>query len=1061
MSTTEKEVIKTAKKRYAVGQEAWGHFFRDAKETLQFIAGDQWDNQIRVNRENAGVPVLTANALPTFLRQITNESRMNVPAIQIDPKGDGADQDTAEIFGDLIRGIENHSGAASAYDIAGWYAAATGLGYFRVVSEYEDPESFFQKLCVKQIEDPSTVIIDPLHKKLDGSDAEWCFVTSTISKEEYKRSYSSSALAKALDEKGFTTNDTQWIREDEIVIAEYYFKEYTPATLYQVFNVQTGQTIVSTDKPSEELIAAGVLIILNTRSVEEITVRWCKINDMEILEETTWPGTVIPVVAVKGDESWINGKRIITGAVADAKDSQRALNFFFSLQAELVSLAPKAPFVGEIRQFKNYEHLWRDANTAPSAYLPYNAVVEGGQLLPKPERQTNEVPIQSAIALCQQARDNMKAIFGIFDASLGNKGNETSGVAILTRQTQTHTTTYHFYDNLVKAVTQCGNILVETIPVFYSDERDVQLVKRNGETSTTTINRPDGTADLTSGKYGVVVETGPSYATRRQDSVTHMTALGEVYPNAMPLIADIIASESDWPGAKQVANRLRMALPPEIQQAEAAAGQMTSQQQAAQAISQVRQLSQQVQQLTESSQHAQQLLKNADDEIKLLKMKGAVDLEKARMDGDIKEKQMRLDEVTSELEYKVKSRELDIQEAQLKLEGGNLAIKASSAMHTMNKDGHEIAVAHMDRAAANAPGFNKGTIEARAEGGGENSGQPYLVGENGPEIIVPKQSGTVIPNPNTDSPHSVSQQRFSDLMTKAASGSMHVGLAIPRALGGSIIGSDDGGDANDFPQSQEEFNRAAASQEAHYTQAQAASGNAMRLPEQGLGTDITSDFAYGAGGVASNFVASKGVPAEVAGGIGAVVNAGFNAFPMLLSTAIPSKAVTGAQAMQTYATNLGKLRGIISDAGQSAEDAITATARDAIRSGKAEVNDILGSTLNESSGKLTPANSLASPDKFVNQASNQAATSRQSSKRDLLPFDEMTRKLSSLSPVEMNDYLASELGQMHTQILNRTANKYSQPILSKIDWTTPQNFKLPAVASVGAATVLPAMLGKK
>lgn len=37
-------------------------------------------------------------------------------------------------------------------------------------------------------------------------------------------------------------------------------------------------------------------------------------------------------------------------------------------------------------------------------------------------------------------------------------------------------------------------------------------------------------------------------------------------------------------------------------------------------------------------------------------------------------------------------------------------------------------------------------IEARATGGPVSSGQPYLVGEEGPEIIVPRGSGTVIPN---------------------------------------------------------------------------------------------------------------------------------------------------------------------------------------------------------------------------------------------------------------------------------------------------------------------------
>jgi hypothetical protein len=37
-------------------------------------------------------------------------------------------------------------------------------------------------------------------------------------------------------------------------------------------------------------------------------------------------------------------------------------------------------------------------------------------------------------------------------------------------------------------------------------------------------------------------------------------------------------------------------------------------------------------------------------------------------------------------------------------------------------------------------------MEGRAAGGPVTAGTPYLVGERGPEIVVPGRSGTVIPN---------------------------------------------------------------------------------------------------------------------------------------------------------------------------------------------------------------------------------------------------------------------------------------------------------------------------
>lgn len=57
------------------------------------------------------------------------------------------------------------------------------------------------------------------------------------------------------------------------------------------------------------------------------------------------------------------------------------------------------------------------------------------------------------------------------------------------------------------------------------------------------------------------------------------------------------------------------------------------------------------------------------------------------------------------------------------------------------KEGAPAASNDNDNDAAPAPG-----IPGRAEGGPVEAGQPFVVGEHGPEIIVPAQDGTVIPN---------------------------------------------------------------------------------------------------------------------------------------------------------------------------------------------------------------------------------------------------------------------------------------------------------------------------
>ena len=700
-SEEEDEILETAHKRYNAGFQHWSEFFQDSHEILRFADGDQWDQQKRALRDQKLLPVLTANLIGTFIRHITGEIRQNTPSIQVDPKDKGASQETAEKFADLIRAIEQQSDASLAYDVAANYAAITGLGFIRIRSEREDWDKFEQRLVIDAIADPETVLIDPLHKKLDGSDAEWCFIIQKLTKEEYNRQFQNSRLSEIIHQSDFSTNNragtssNDWINENEIIIAEYYWKEYTPKTIYKIMDVMTGQIYTSEDKPAKEDLDMGLYVIVDQFNTNKCEVKWCKINDVEILEETTWPGKNIPIVAVKCQELWIEGKRHIKGMVKDAVDPQMNLNYFTSVQAELTALAPRAPWVLTAKQVQGYEDDYQNANSSAIAFLKYNP--DGNE--PPPQRQSLEVPIQASMAQCTQQKENIKMIFGIQDASLGMPGNEISGTAIVARQQQAHIANYHIYDNLTKAIAQVGNILLEAIPVFYADERDVQIIKRNKESAIISINGPDDKHNLTTGGYGVVVETGPSYATKRQEAVTEMiTFAAGLQPQQSALISDMIARNADWPGAKELAQRLALTLPPQIQQAEAATeNDIDPKAQLAMAMSQLQQLQQQLQVADQMVQVGHQEVIRLGQENQMLKTKSQVDLTKAENDKTLAEKQMMLDELTTELEYRVKMRELTIQEAELKLEEAKLAIMGVKAAHDISEDVHNATIDHIDR----------------------------------------------------------------------------------------------------------------------------------------------------------------------------------------------------------------------------------------------------------------------------------------------------------------------------------------------------------------------------
>jgi len=166
--------------------------------------------------------------------------------------------------------------------------------------------------------------------------------------------------------------------------------------------------------------------------------------------------------------------------------------------------------------------------------------------------------------------DDIKATTGIYDASLGARSNEQSGRAILARQREGDVATFHFQDNLSRAIRHCGRILLDLIPRIYDTPRVLRIVGLDGETETVQVNQPtkhNGTErvyDLTTGLYDVVVSTGPSYTTKREQSVASMLELAKAYPPLMQVAGDLVVKAMDWPGSEALAERLQAALPPEL-----------------------------------------------------------------------------------------------------------------------------------------------------------------------------------------------------------------------------------------------------------------------------------------------------------------------------------------------------------------------------------------------------------------------------------------------------------------------------------------------------------------
>lgn len=561
----DEDVIKKARERFELAVAAETDIRVEALDDLRFVKGEQWPDEIKRQRDLDNRPCLTINRLPQFVRQVTNEQRQNRPAIKVNPVDDNADVETAKILQGLIRHIEYDSNAEIAYDTASDYQCRIGFGYFRIITDYCDPMSFDQDIKIKRIKNPFTVYLDPGSSEPDGSDGNWGFIFDELSKDKYIAQYPDSELSQMEDWKSLGDGTANWVTLDGCIVAEYFEKVFKPIT---VCLMNDGSTVKKDELPKE--LPQGIQIV-DQRVSLEASVVWRKINGIEVLEETEWPGAYIPIVPVFGDEIIIEGERTLEGVIRHAKDSQRMYNYWATAETETIALAPKAPFIGAEGQFKGHEDKWKTANIKNHPYLEYVPKALNGSPMPAPQRQTYEPPVQAITGARMQSAEDLKATTGIYDASLGNRSNESSGRAIEGRVKQAENSNFHLIDNFTRSLRHAGRIILEAIPKVYNAPRVVRIVHEDGEQEQVVINQmfQKGNKsiqyDLSAGKYDVTVSTGPSYQTKRQEAVSSMMSLVQAYPQMVQICGDIMVKEMDWNGAQEIAERLKKMLPPQLQ----------------------------------------------------------------------------------------------------------------------------------------------------------------------------------------------------------------------------------------------------------------------------------------------------------------------------------------------------------------------------------------------------------------------------------------------------------------------------------------------------------------
>ena len=584
------DILATARARLDMAVSALSESREDETDDLKFYAGSpdnqwQWPADVLATRGavqgqtiNAR-PTLTINKLPQHVRQVTNDMRQNRPGAKVIPVDDDADIEVADIFNGMIRHIEYISDADVAYDTACENQVSYGEGYIRLLTEYCDDKTFDQDIKIGRVRNSFSVYMDPTIQDPTGADAKWCFVTEDITKAEFARMYPDAAPITTLQSLGVGDQSiSNWLNEDTIRIADYYYIDYDRTTL----NLYPGNATAFAGTAEDKMLKAHFGKPIRSRESDRPRVKYCKINGYEILEEREWAGKWIPVVRIIGNEFEVDGRLYVSGLVRNAKDAQRMYNYWVSQEAEMLALAPKAPFIGYGGQFEGYEDKWKTANTNNWPYLEVNPDVTDGQgaVLPLPQRAQPPMASSGLLQAKAGAAEDIKSTTGQYNASLGMGSNERSGKAILARQREGDVGTFHYGDNLTRGVRHIARQLIDLIPKIYDTQRVARIIGEDGETKMVKIN-PEQAEPVNKivdqqgiviekiynpgvGKYDVVATTGPGYATKRQEALEAMAQLLQGNPQLWTVAGDLFVKNMDWPGAQEMAARFKKTIDPKI-----------------------------------------------------------------------------------------------------------------------------------------------------------------------------------------------------------------------------------------------------------------------------------------------------------------------------------------------------------------------------------------------------------------------------------------------------------------------------------------------------------------
>ena len=516
------------------------------------------------------------NRVAGLVDQVTGGQRENRTNIKYLPTGKGTDNDTANIKTGITRHIENSSDANSSYDIAFEESVTGGYGGWRIVSEYEE-EGFDQLILIKPVfSAASSLFFDVNSTEYTKKDAKHAFLVTGIHPDLFDTAYPNATISDFPRDKFNDSINKQWVTDDQLLIAEYWWKE---PTIKKIAQLTDGRVIDLEEEKAllDELALKGITIATKKNGAQVIRdakthkVFMMKMNGAEFLTEPKeFPSKFIPLVPEYGRISHIENETHIRGLIRFAKDPQKYYNYETSNQIQISGELLDDPIWMTAKQAEGYEDDIEGFKINRPPVMLYNTDPEA----PGAPARTGAPSVQQgAMARIKQAEMDIYATTNMYPPSLGLNVGLESGVALRHQDEKGDRGSYVFIDNHLKSIKYSGEIIEDMIGRINDVERAMAILNVDGTTEMADVNKfmfdeiGEPILDEQTGEqiilndlrksFATTVSTSPAYNTRKEESLDQLIAMIGADDTFRAISTDLIAKNANILESDELYKRAR------------------------------------------------------------------------------------------------------------------------------------------------------------------------------------------------------------------------------------------------------------------------------------------------------------------------------------------------------------------------------------------------------------------------------------------------------------------------------------------------------------------------